>query len=435
MGFSGRLEGIAPSDIFQIISQNKMTGTLIARCVEGTAMVVFKAGQVIEAASDATQESLGYLLVSRGMLSETMLAEAQVRQKQAPDVPLGMILVEMGVLSAQTLESVVLKQIEQIVRRLVTCEDGFITFDRGEMALKRKLNTREFLLPDGVSTEYLIMEGARNLDEKRKDRPGQSVSAWAGQPLVGEPREEFRAGREAEMPRQETATLKSLFHEIRFLKDGGRVTVTLVRNVKQTVAAADSMLDRYVVPLLVPVLGAVRRSVRALSPAGRNMAIKVKKLPSTASDMVRRSLMRLPGAVKKVRDLPTMALVGIAAGAAGMVLILATLSLQTRITGSILVVSKPAALIRVEPSTAGKVIARTVKGETFSSLASVEGWYKVETKAGIGWISQQVVERKDKTGWAVAYDMKGYALVFLAGLAIFTLGMVRRKNEREQGAE
>jgi uncharacterized protein YgiM (DUF1202 family) len=437
MGFSGRLEGIAPSDIFQIISQNKMTGTLIARCVEGTAMVVFKAGQVIEAASDAVHESLGYLLVSQGILSETMLAEAQVRQKQAPDAPLGMILVEMEAVSAKALEGVVLKQIEQIVRRLVTCEDGFITFDRGEMALKRKLNTREFLLPDGVSTEYLIMEGARNLDEARKDRPGQPASAWAGPPLVGaEPREEFRAGREAEMPRQETATLKSLFHEIRFLKDGGRVTVTLVRNVKQTVAAADSMLDRYVVPLLVPVLGAVRRLVQALSPASRSLALKVKKLASTANSMLHRSLMRLPGAVRKVRDLPTMVFVGIAASVAGMVLILATtLSFHTRITGSVLVVSKPAALIRIEPSTAGKVIARTGKGETFSSLASAGGWYKVQTKAGIGWISQQVVERKDKTGWAVAYDMKGYELVFLAGLALFILGMVRRNNEREQEAE
>ena len=45
MGFAGRLEGIAPSDIFQVISQSRMTGTLIARFQDGTAMVVFKNGQ------------------------------------------------------------------------------------------------------------------------------------------------------------------------------------------------------------------------------------------------------------------------------------------------------------------------------------------------------------------------------------------------------
>jgi uncharacterized protein YgiM (DUF1202 family) len=442
MGFSGRLEGIAPSDIFQIISQNKMTGTLIARCVEGTAMVVFKAGQVIEAASDAPRESLGNLLLSQGILSEATLAEAQVLQKQKPDAPLGMLLVEMKAISAKALEGVVLKQIEQIVHRLVSCEDGFITFDRGEMALKRKLNTREFLLPDGVSTEYLIMEGARTLDEEHKNRLAQPASAWAGRPLVGaEPREEFPAGREAEMPRHETATLKSLFHEIRLLKDGGRVTVTLVRNVKQTVAAADSMLDRFVVPLLVPFLGTVRRMARALPPAGRGMALKVKQLPSTAGSALRRSLMPLLGSAGgKVRkfsqDGRAMTFTGIAATAAGIVLILATtLSFQTKITGSVLVVSKPVALIRAEPSITGKVIAKTGKGETFPSLESAEGWYKVQAKAGTGWISEQVVDRKDKTGMAVVYHMKGYELVFLAGLALFVVGMVRRKNEHAQEAE
>ena len=69
MGFAGRLEGIAPSDIFQIISQSRMTGTLIARCQDGTAMVVFKNGQVIEAASDAPQESLGALLAAQGLVT------------------------------------------------------------------------------------------------------------------------------------------------------------------------------------------------------------------------------------------------------------------------------------------------------------------------------------------------------------------------------
>jgi len=168
MGFSGRLEGIAPSDIFQIISQNRMTGTLVARCPDRTAMVVFKDGQVMEATSDAPQEALGHVLVSQGLMSEETIAAAQERLKQEPDLSLGAILVQMGAISEKTLQSVVLRQIGHIVHRLMSCDDGFITFDRGEGAVKRKLNTREFFLPAGVSPEYLIMERARVVDEERR---------------------------------------------------------------------------------------------------------------------------------------------------------------------------------------------------------------------------------------------------------------------------
>jgi hypothetical protein len=435
MGFSGRLEGIDPSDIFQIISQGKMTGTLIARCADGTAMVVFKKGQVIEAASDASQESLGNLLISQGIVSETTLAEAQARQKQRPDAPLGAVLVEMGVISEQALESVVLKQIELIVHRLVSCEDGFITFDRGEMALKRKLNTREFLLPDGVSAEYLLMERVRSIDEKHKDGPAQPASAGARLAFPGgEPaREELPSDRKNEAHPTKTALLKSLFHEIRFPKatDIGGMTGTLVLKVKQIGSSADGMLDRYVVPVLVPWLETAGRKVRELSAAGRTMALKVKTTASTAGSRLYYALLPLLETVgRRARELSsagrTMALVGITAIAAGIVLILAT-TLSFHTTESVLLVSKPVANIRVEPSIDGKVIAQAGKGETFSSLASTEGWHKVQAQAGTGWISERMVERKDNKRLTVAYTMKGYELVFLAGLALFLMGIMKKK--------
>lgn len=394
MGFSGRLEGIAPSDIFQIISQSKMTGTLIARFPEGTAMVIFKDGQVIEAASDAPRESLGYLLVSQGILSETELAVAQARRKQDSDRPLGAILVEMGAISTRTLETVVLKQIEHIVHRLVSCEDGFITFDRGEMAVKRKLNTDEFLLPTGVSAQYLIMERARALDEERRAGPAQPASAGVSHPFAGgQPAgEEFPAAMKKEIPGRDTAAFKSLFSKFRLPKaaDWHDAAGILVRKAKKIAEAAGGMFHRY----LKPLLGAVAGKVRAFSPDGRAMVF-----------------------------------VGIAGIAAGIALImLTTLSFHTKTTGSVLVVSKPVANIRAKPSTTGKVIAKTEQGETISYITSIEGWHKVRTKAGTGWISQKMAERKEKKGLAVKYDMKGFELVFIAGLALLILGIMRKKR-------
>src|SRR5512143_1759958 len=119
MSLAGRLEDLALPDIFQIISLSKKTGTLIVRSRKGTGMVVFKDGQVIQAASDSIRDSLGNILVSQGMLTEAVLSQALAAQRKDVDKPLGMILVEMGAVPAQTLESVVRKQIEEIIYDLL----------------------------------------------------------------------------------------------------------------------------------------------------------------------------------------------------------------------------------------------------------------------------------------------------------------------------
>jgi hypothetical protein len=176
MSLVGRLEDLALPDIFQIISLSKKTGTLIVRSRKGTGMVVFKVGQVIQAASDIIRDSLGNILVSQGMVTETALSRALTLQKGEPEKPLGMILVDMGAVPAQTLETVVRKQIEEIIYDLLAWEEGFFNFELGEIVPKDKIeiDTQEFLLKSGISAEYLLMEGTRILDEKRKGKHKKS---------------------------------------------------------------------------------------------------------------------------------------------------------------------------------------------------------------------------------------------------------------------
>src|SRR5512142_1802809 len=119
MSLVGRLEDLALPDIFQIISLSKKTGTLVVRSSRGTGMVVFKDGQVIQAASDSIRDSLGNIMVSQGMLTEAALSQALALQHREADKPLGMILVEMGAVAAQTIEGVVRKQIEEIIYDLL----------------------------------------------------------------------------------------------------------------------------------------------------------------------------------------------------------------------------------------------------------------------------------------------------------------------------
>jgi len=252
MSLVGRLEDLALPDIFQIISLSKKTGTLVVRSRKGTGMVVFKDGQVIQAASDNIRDSLGNILVSQGMLAEASLSRALSLQKRETDKPLGMILVEMGAVSTQTLEGVIRKQIEEIVYDLLEWEDGFFNFELGEIAPKDKIeiDTQEFLLKSGISAEYLLMEGTRLLDERRQgerkpvgSRPEPTAARPPKPPIVHHPsyepaREEFRTRIEKEEPSRELAALKSMFDELRFPTATAEVTLLILRYASEVVNRA-----------------------------------------------------------------------------------------------------------------------------------------------------------------------------------------------------
>jgi hypothetical protein len=192
------------------------------------------------------------------MLDEAKLSEALQFQKLETDKPLGMILVEMGAVPAQTLQSVIRKQIEEIIYDLLAWEEGFFNFELGEVAPKDtiEIDTQEFLLKSGISAEYLLMEGTRILDEKRKDgkKPGASRPAPSSGPPPSAPhaapkapiprasyepaREEFRTRIEKEEPRKELSALKSMFDELRFPTATAEVTLLILRYASEVVNRA-----------------------------------------------------------------------------------------------------------------------------------------------------------------------------------------------------
>jgi hypothetical protein len=263
MSLVGRLEDLALPDIFQIISLSKKTGTLVVRSRKGTGMVVFRNGQVVQAGSDVIRDSLGNILVSQGMIAQADLSAALTRQKMTPDKPLGMLLIESGAVTAQTIEDVVRKQIEEIIYDLLAWEEGFFNFELGEIAPKDKIeiDTKDLLLKSGLSAEYLLMEGTRILDEKRKGQGKTAAPAKAPEtpkrpaapakapaPLFrpapvtrtsSEPaREEFRTKIETEAPTKQITTLKSMFDELRFPTATAEVTLLTLRYASEVVDRA-----------------------------------------------------------------------------------------------------------------------------------------------------------------------------------------------------
>lgn len=270
MSLVGRLEDLALPDIFQIISLSKKTGTLVVRSRKGTGMVVFRNGQVVQAGSDVIRDSLGNILVSQGMVEQADLSAALALQKTNPDKPLGMLLVETGVTTPKVIEDVVRQQIEEIIYDLLAWEEGFFNFELGEIAPKDKIeiDTKDLLLKSGLSAEYLLMEGTRILDERRKDQgrksasgaqappaPKPAANAQPATPLFKTPaapshpapvtrsssepaREDFRSKIETEEPSKQITTLKSMFDELRFPTATAEVTLLTLRYASEVVNRA-----------------------------------------------------------------------------------------------------------------------------------------------------------------------------------------------------
>ena len=164
-------------------------------------------------------------------------------QQQQPDTPLGMILAEMGAVPAQTLEGVIRKQIEEIIYDLLAWEEGFFNFELGEILPKDKIeiDTQEFLLKTGINAEYLLMEGTRILDEKRKDQPRPAPPPRRRPPHHAsyEPaKEEFRTRIEKEAPSKQITALKSMFDELRFPTATAEVTLLILRYASEVVNRA-----------------------------------------------------------------------------------------------------------------------------------------------------------------------------------------------------
>ena len=259
MSLVGRLEDLALSDIFQIISLSKKTGTLILKSKAGAAVVVFKNGQIVQAATDNLRDTLGNILISRSMITEDDLSRALETQKGLKGGKrLGQILVESGSLSQEALEDTIREQIENMVYSLLAWEDGFFNFDLGDVAPSDKIEvvTQEFLLKAGINPEYLLMESARVMDERKRDE-GAKPKPRPPRPAVQEPPEsrtetrmtpamsefaEFleEQGMTPQRPAtgeekaalersRELSTLKSMFEELRFPTATAEITLLVLR--------------------------------------------------------------------------------------------------------------------------------------------------------------------------------------------------------------
>lgn len=154
---AGCLGEIAIPDLLSFLNMFRKTGILNFQLKGGSKELFFHQGEIFSASSTFPEHNLGEILYELGKIDRERLHHA--RQLIGQYGSLGRVLVEKGVLGAKDLWQACRHQAEAIVYHLFTCSEGGYAFRA------QPLHDRQNA-PLAMSTQNLIMEGLRRVDER-----------------------------------------------------------------------------------------------------------------------------------------------------------------------------------------------------------------------------------------------------------------------------
>jgi hypothetical protein len=159
MSLEGSIKDFGLSDIFQLIYVQQKSGSMTVNHHSRKATVGFVKGMVVSAKADEAEgvERIGDVLVRAKRITPRQL-EIALKLQQERSEYLGDVLVSEGILSPEDLKRALKLQTLETVYGLFRWKDGRYTFDQEPVSYPK-----EFV--DPISTEHILMEGIRRLDE------------------------------------------------------------------------------------------------------------------------------------------------------------------------------------------------------------------------------------------------------------------------------
>jgi hypothetical protein len=165
MALHGSLEDFSLPEVFCLVRSSRKSGILHVSSATAEGSVSFRDGAVFFARSDWRVKPLGERLVDAGHISREDLDRALAEQASEPagGRRLGEILIDAGRISPLVLESFVDGQIQETVFDLMRWDTGEFSFEVTSQVADEDIGLT-------VSTENLIMEGARLLEQWQRIR-------------------------------------------------------------------------------------------------------------------------------------------------------------------------------------------------------------------------------------------------------------------------
>jgi len=162
MAIEGPLRELGIHDVFQLLDLSRKTGVLrvTSDLRHNAGTIYFDDGAIIFAEIRSNPHPLGALLLRTGKIGEADLERARdMQQRQGDTRLLGEILVSLGAITPRELQRQVRFQIEEVVFEVMGWREGYFSFVEGPLT---ELPTETAVR---ISTEALLMEGARRIDE------------------------------------------------------------------------------------------------------------------------------------------------------------------------------------------------------------------------------------------------------------------------------
>lgn len=177
MDLQGNLDNFGLPEIFHLLTSGQKTGTLGIQKEDEVAMVYFRNGQVFYAYGPRKMARLGDLLVQAGKITPAQLENAMAEQRtDQGHRRLGEILLAKQWLSQDDLESAVRNQVEEVIYEVLRWGGGMFKFYEEQFPTDEEITIK-------ISTENLILEGVRRLDEMSRIKdslpPFETVLALA----------------------------------------------------------------------------------------------------------------------------------------------------------------------------------------------------------------------------------------------------------------
>ena len=228
MSLVGRLEDLALSDIFQILSIGKKTGTLMIRGEKGNAFIVFKNGLIVRAETNMIEGNIGHDLLKKNVVKEQVFTMGLAVKKTLPQKSIAEILFELGSVSKDALDKAAKKRIEKVVYHLLLTNQGDFRFevDTHDVRIIADFEDVGWEVSKGISPEYLLMEGARVHDEMMQK---ETLEEGLAEETGGEPWEKDWGERGTIPERKDISALKALTQELRFPNSTSEITLLILR--------------------------------------------------------------------------------------------------------------------------------------------------------------------------------------------------------------
>ena len=185
---SGKLEELGLDDILQIITVSRRTGILTLKSRGREAVLQLRDGLVVRATSTGFQQSLGEMLVRKGVVDANLVRDVlALQQYEGFRERIGSILHHRYQVDLQVIEQTVREQMSNVLLTLFAWHEGSYDFEpceEIETVDAAYLDPLQLMLEQGGSVEQLSAQGERLQHEfsaaETVQEPPAAAAAAAG---------------------------------------------------------------------------------------------------------------------------------------------------------------------------------------------------------------------------------------------------------------